>query len=144
MSDSILVFVRCEKLPSVNQLRLTLSALGLELKTWEKEKLEEIEGFWPGSYKGEEAGFEFYVGQVEDEDLENWDVDRQELEECDYVVELCFYTEMDVLAATLCASALCKACDGLTFDNDEELSINSSNCEVWANRVISELDPRWN
>lgn len=140
MSDSMIVFVRSGKLPNVNGLRSAVSELGLTLESWDEEgidKLEDIEGFWPGEIKGEEAGFEFYAGEVDDEDLEDWEVDKDSLEGRDFMVDLAFSTELDVKASAITAAILCKMCDGLTFDDDEELTINAGNCMDWANNILS-------
>ncbi len=141
MSDSIIIFVRSQKLPSVNQLRTAVSELGLTLESWEEEgidKLEEIVGFWPGEIKGEEAGFELCAGEVDDDDLEGWEVDKASLEGRDFMFDLAFRTELDVKASAITAAVLCKMCDGLTFDDDEELTINAENCMAWADRLLSE------
>lgn len=142
MSDSMIIFTRGNNLPNIEQLRQTLKSKGLELESWADEgflTLEEIEGFWPGIYKGEEAGFEFFISEVDDEDLDNWDVDKLTLEGRDYCIELAFYDELDIVAAALCAVELCLQCDGITFDDEEELTINKSNCEAWARNLVNEI-----
>lgn len=134
MSETMIAFIRSENIPSINQLRNRLSEEGLELESWDDEgleNLEDVEGFWPGKLKGDDAGFEFGLNEVDDEDLESWEIDKTKLEGRDLVVELSFYEELDVAAAILCLAVLCYECDGLTFDNDEELTINADNCMKW-------------
>ncbi len=80
MSDSMIVFIRSNNLPEIDVLREELKKDGLELESWDEDSIQGIEGFWPGTYKGEEAGFEFMIGEVDDEDLEDWDIDKEELD----------------------------------------------------------------
>ncbi|MEI4550390.1 hypothetical protein [Pseudoalteromonas spongiae] len=137
MSDSMIVFIRSSKIPSIDELRREVASEGLELESWDEESLQDIEGFWPGTIKGQEAGFEFMLDEIDDEDLEDWGVDKDQLDGRDYMVDLTFRTEMDLAASAICASFFCKTCDGLTFDDDEELTINSSNCSQWASTMLS-------
>ena len=131
MSDSMLVFVEGSKLPTVDALRDEVKTMGLDLEAWD-EALTDITGYWPGKIKDEEAGFEFFAAKPDPQDLEDWEIDEEELSGRDYCVELAFHTELDVEATTICAVALCKLSDGITFNDDEVLDVNAGNCMQWA------------
>lgn len=139
MSDSVLVFIRGSKLTTIDELREAVSTNGLELESWEEDSLRDIEGFWPGIIQGREAGFEFMVDEIDTDDLDDWGVSLDELDGRDLVVDLAYRTEMDIAATAICASFFCERCDGLTFDDDEELLINSSNCSAWSNKLLKEV-----
>ncbi len=137
MSDSMIAFLRSENIPTIEELRSELRQQGLELESWdEANSLEDVEGFWPAVYKDEEAGFEFLLMETDDEDLEDWEVDRSQLDGRDYTLELCFRTDPELTATALCVAHLCKRCDGLTFADDDELSINADNCDIWLENYL--------
>lgn len=136
MSDSLTVFIRSDHLPTIDELRNAMKNYGLELETWEVDSLQDIVGYWPGVYKNEEAGFEFILEKLDDDDLESLDVGTEELEGRDFVLDLAFRTELDLTASALCAVYFCKKCDGITFDDNEELTVNSTNCDDWLNNYI--------
>lgn len=131
VSETIVVFVKSEKLPTIEVLREGLSASDLVLEEWKGDSLEAIEGFWPALYHGKETGFEFFLGEIEDEDLESWDVEKKLLKGRDYVLMLDFRTEEELAASVLCAAYFCKNFEGITFDDDEELTVSADNCEAW-------------
>lgn len=76
------------------------------------------------------------LGEVDDEDLESWGIEKEQLEGRSHMVELAFRSELEVTASALCAAYFCKICDGITFDDDDELTVNSSNCDEWLNNYI--------
>ncbi len=131
MSDSMIVFVKKSKLPNVNKLRDEVKSMGLELEEW-GESLEEIEGFWPGKVDGKEAGFEFFMEEIADEDLEDWEIKREELKERDFFIELAFYEELDIKACVIFVVALCILADAIALDEEGELSIDAKSCLKWA------------
>jgi len=131
MSDSMLVFIEGSKLPRIKELRNEVKSMGLDLETWDKDLIS-IEGFWPGKIKNEEAGFEFFIGKLEPEDLEDWELDEQDLSGRDYVIELAFRSELDVEATVIFIVALCKLSDASSFNEDGELKVNAENCIQWA------------
>ena len=138
MSDSIIIFIRSNNIPEIDLLREALKNDGLELESWDESSIKDIEGFWPGRYKGKEAGFEFMLDEVDDEDLDDWGIEKEQLDGRDFMLDLAFYTELDVVASALCAAYFCKTCDGITFDDDEELTINAQNCDEWlVNYIIN-------
>ena len=128
----MIVFIRSEHIPKIDQLKEAMQAKGLKLESWdEASTIEEVEGFWPGEYNGEEAGFEFMLGEVEDEDLENWDIQKDTLEGRETVIELAYYSEHDLSASALCAAYFIELCDGVTFGDEDTLSVNKNNAEEW-------------
>jgi len=134
MSNSMSVFVNKAKLPSVDELRNEVEKMGLKLEEWD-EQLVDIEGYWPGEYKSQEAGFEFGVEEIDEDikaDLEDWEVNLDDLGDRDYLIDLVFREEIDVDACVICIVALCKLSDAISFDEDEELNVNSETCIKWA------------
>lgn len=140
MSDALQVFLKSNLVPGLSDVVLNLRKSGLELEEWENaSSLNDIDGFWPGKYKGEEAGFEFGIGEVDDDDLEAWDVERSQLEGRDVMIELCYHTEKDLIAAVLFISFICESCDGITFDEDDELTITAANSKQWREELLGQL-----
>jgi len=131
MSDSMLVLVEGSKLPEVEELRAEVKSLGLDLDAWDEELID-IEGFWPGKIRNEEAGFEFFADKLEAEDLEDWELDEKDLDGRDHGVELAFHSELDVEATVICIVALCKLSNAISFNEEEELKVNAENCIQWA------------
>lgn len=131
MSDSMIVFVEGSKLPKVEELRNEVKSMGLDLEAWDEELIN-IEGFWPGKLKNEEAGFEFLADKLEPEDLEDWELDEKELGGRDYGIDLAFHSELDVEATVICIVALCKLSDAISFNENEELKVNAENCIQWS------------
>ncbi len=131
MSDSMLVLVEGSKLPTVEELRAEVKSLGLDLDALDEELIN-IEGFWPGKIKNEEAGFEFFANKLEAEDLDDWELDEKDLDGRDYGVELAFHSELDVEATVICIVALCKLSNAISFNENEELKVNVKNCIQWA------------
>ena len=137
MSDSMIVFIRNEHIPKIDQLREALQVKGLTLESWdEASSIQEVEGFWPGRFKGEEAGFEFMLGEVEDDDLEDWGVKKSSLEGRELVIDLAYYTELDLSASAICAAYFIDLCDGVTFGDEDELSVNRSNADEWLKNYL--------
>jgi|GEM_PF-2430838 hypothetical protein len=140
MSDALQVFLKDDFVPSLNDAILYLRKKGLELEEWEDAlSLNNIDGFWPGKYKGEDAGFEFCIGEVDDDDLDAWDVERSQLEDRDVMMELCYYTEQDLVAAVLFISFICESCDGITFDENDELTVTAANSKQWREELLGQL-----
>ena len=71
------------------------------------------------------------LGEVEDEDLENWDIQKDTLEGRETVIELAYYSEHDLSASALCAAYFIELCDGVTFGDEDTLSVNKNNAEEW-------------
>jgi hypothetical protein len=136
MSDSMIVFIRSEDIPTIQDLRNALKIEGVELEPWDGKSLQDVEGFWPGKYKGQDAGFEFMLGEIDNDDLEDWGIGKEQLKGRDYMLELAFYTEEDIAASAICAAFFCKTCDGITFDDDGDLSVGSSNYKEWIKNYI--------
>lgn len=140
MSDALQIFLKGGFTPNLNDVTLHLQEKGLELETWEKaSSLNDIDGFWPGKFKGEEVGFEFYIGEVDDDDLDAWDVQRSQLDGRDVMMELCYYTEKDLIAAIWFISFICESCDGITFDDNDELTVTAANSKQWREELLGQI-----
>ena len=131
MSDSMIVFVEGSKVPKVEELRNKVKSMGLDLEAWDEELIN-IEGFWPGKIRNEEAGFEFFADKLEEEDLDDWELDEKDLDGRDYGIDLAFHSELDVEATVICIVALCKLSNAIAFNEEEELKVNAENCIQWA------------
>ncbi|MFP3976790.1 hypothetical protein [Marinobacter sp. KMM 10035] len=140
MSDALQVFLKSDLVPGLNNAVLRLQEKGLELEEWEKaSSLTDVDGFWPGKLNGEDAGFEFSIEEVDDDDLEAWDVERSQLEGRDLMMELCYYTEMDLAAAVLFISFICESCNGITFDENDELTVTAANSKQWREALLGQI-----
>lgn len=140
MSDAMQVFLESDDIPDLSVVMQSMRDEGLVLEEWdEADSLNDIEGFWPGKYKGKEAGFEFCIDDVDDDDLEAWEVDRSELEGRDVMIELCYSTDQDLVATVLFISFICESCNGITFNEHDELAITSANAKRWKNESLVQL-----
>lgn len=140
MSDALQVFLKSDLVPAINETILRMRENGVELEDWDNaDSLNDIEGFWPGKLKGEDAGFEFSIDQVDDDDLEAWGVERNQMEGRDLMMELCYYTEKDLVASVLFVSFICESCDGITFDENDELTVTAANSKQWREELLGQL-----
>lgn len=141
MSDALQVFLKKQSIPSIEALIKHLSGQGLELEKWddEVETLNDIDGFWPGTLKGSDAGFEFGMEEVDNDDLDDWGVEPSQLEGRDMVMELSYHTENDLVASVLFIDFICRFCGGITFDENDELTVTESNSERWKKEMLGDL-----
>lgn len=140
MSDALQVFLSKQSIPSIDVLLQQLRDEGLELEEWSEPKtLSEIDGFWPGKFKGVDAGFEFCMGEVDDDDLDAWGVERSQLDGRDMMMELCYYTESDLIASVMFIDFICRSCGGITFDENDELTVTGSHLMQWKKEMLGDL-----
>jgi hypothetical protein len=140
MSDEMHVFIEKKNIPQLNDIKQYSKKKGLELEDFEGVTLlQDIDGFWPGTFQGEEAGFEFSIDAIDDEDLESWDISKSQLEKRDLMIELSYYTEEDLAAAAIFTSFICQYCDGITFDDNDELTITSTHAQAWESAMLEEI-----
>ncbi len=132
MSDSMLAFVKKEKLPTPEALMRKAAAMGLQLEEPEVKQLVDMSGYWPGTLHGVEAGFELFIAKNDPEDLKAWGIEPESLEGRDYCIELAFYTEEDVEACVIAIVVFCKLSDAITFDEEDRLRVNAQNVIRWA------------
>lgn len=139
MSVDITVFVHKEKLPTLETLKNAINELDNQLNIDEEFSINDHEGFVPCSYNGEECGFEYWIEEVDDELLDEWEITKEEIS--DRNMYLTFATRSgftDLISSALISSAFCKISDGLSFDDDEELTINSSNCIEYGQNIVAD------
>lgn len=141
MSDALQVFLSKQSIPGMDELIQHLRDQGLELDEWndEVEMLNDIDGFWPGRFKGRAAGFEFCMDEVDDDDLDAWGVERGQLDGRDMMMELCYYTESDLIASVMFIDFICRSCGGITFDGNDELTVTGSNLMQWKKEMLGDL-----
>jgi len=139
MSVDITVFIHKDKLPTLQSLKNAINELDNKLKIEEDFSITEHEGFVPCSYNGDECGFEYWIEEVDDELLEEWEINKEEI--CGRNRCLTFSTRSgftDLISSALVSTAFCKISDGLAFDDNEELTINSSNCIEYGQSIVTD------
>lgn len=142
MSEALQVFINANMIPDIAELQKELSEEGIELESWGKEinSLHDIDGFWPGRCKGKDAGFEFSMAPVDLEDLEAWDVAIEQLGGRKLMMELCYYSEHDLVVAVSFIDVICQRYDGITFDENDELTVTAKNSGSWKREMLRGLE----
>jgi hypothetical protein len=142
MADAMIAFAKGDKLPTVEEFRAELKKRGVELEEWDEvEKVSDmgICGCWPGTYKGEEIAFEFGATPFEEGEREDYAQDFENFEEMlgdrDYIIDFVYRTEADVFASMISICVLCKMSDAISFDDDDELTINAQTCDEWTSDI---------
>ncbi len=139
MSVDITVFIHKDKLPTLKSLKHAINELDNKLSIDEEFSINDHEGFVPCSYNGEECGFEYWIEEVDDELLDEWEIRKEEISGRN--MYLTFATRSgftDLISSALTSSVFCKLSDGLSFDDDEELTINSSNCIEYGQNIVAD------
>ncbi len=141
MSESIIICLQLSSLPTVEQVRAGALARGLILETWDKLTLTDIEGFWPATYQGEDAGCEFFCGETDFEEIEELEVNRETLEGKDMSIDLGFGGDpRDLLSAAIIVDYLCAECDGSVYSEDDESFLAGESAVYWAKQLLDEAN----
>jgi len=140
MSDSILVFIDENLFPTQDNINneLNISKPGSALEKQDVESLFEINGYWPGTLSGNKTGFEFFIDKIEDDALTDFDIKRSDLKQQTHLIELTYRDINEYNLAVIFASVLCKLANGLTFDENNNPRINSTNYKQWIDIVFNE------
>jgi len=132
MSDSIFVMLKKENMPSAKIWAEQLKKDGFYAfidTTWEDEKdLEGVYGFRPCKYYNlEDIGYELDILSRNDnlEDFEEWDDEFPQVKELDLAVVFGVRNEHDRYIATIAAAVLAKMSNGIYFDVDIPMEIDS-------------------
>ena len=118
MSVDTYVFLNKSALPAPAEWQAAISAHGFALELDTDFDPVSFIGFLPCRYKGEDSGFEYGFGPVENDWLEEDELAR--VGNLDFVVILTTRGGFDDLACALAASAaLCAVSGGVWWDGDE-------------------------
>jgi len=139
MSVDISVFAYKEKLPSFESFQHSISKVDDKLSVDEEFSILEHEGFVPCTYDGKECGFEYWIDDVNEELLEDWELSAEELSGRDICITFTTRSDYtDLISSALSSSMLCHIADGLTFDDEEELTINAHNCIDFGHNIVTD------
>jgi hypothetical protein len=114
MSVEVLVALRDDRLPSCAQVNAALASIGADMTLADVDDLREHAGYIPAVLGGRSSGFEWYYEPANDgyADLIDGSIgDRA------HIACLVFHSdEREAACACYAAAALCRAADGLFFD----------------------------
>lgn len=118
MSVDINVILKKENMPTPEQWQLAIARLEFDLQLDTDFDVEEFSGYLPSVYKGEETGFEYFFGELEDDWLEE---DAMQLVgDRDYLVTFSTHSDMrELIASTIASSVLCSITDGLILNEKD-------------------------
>jgi hypothetical protein len=131
------VFLRERDLPSTAQWQAALDQMGVDLQLDSTVEPGDHSGYWPARLAGEESGFEFFRGSLEDE----FGAEPPEgLNGRDHVVSLLTHSDVQELRCAMYAlAALALASDGLCFD-EETGGVRDASAVLEEARSIPESD----
>lgn len=117
MSVEMTVFLRSEKLPTLERWSQALREAGFELVLDPSGDPRTQTGFWPATYQGKPAGFEYYRDDLEDVEI---DADiAKEIGDRDTSVSFVTHSDVRELASSVIAAyVLCAISDGVFFDTE--------------------------
>lgn len=149
MSSSVYIMFKEEKIIDPPAWQNAIKNEGFDLELSKDLNMNGSDGFLPGKYKGQKAGFEYYISKkfkIEECFSENLHQKiRDNLEDRDTFVELVFYSELiDVAATAIAGAVLCKLTDGIIYDDGEDQIVTAAQAIEWAKRIEDDVKEELN
>lgn len=137
MSVDSFVFLRDDRLPSIEQWQHGLDELGIDISLDQIDDLRAHEGYLPATFKGEDSGFEWYYGPADETFGEQPPRAGDRLHAVDFVTG----GDMEeLICATYCLGVLAKLADGLFYDEDSDTFMTGEEAIAMARDLESQSE----
>jgi len=139
MSESQIIFIEGDLIPSIEMVIKEESKrdYGVKFESWECSSTQEVAGYWPCKLNNDcDSGFEFSLEVLEESDIDDFEVDKNILKNKTHYVELTYRDQYEYKCAIALSAIFCKHCNGITFNENNELKIISKNSVKWAKKIL--------
>lgn len=139
MSESQIVFIEGASLPAIEKIQKEAQSrkYEIDIEFWDVDCLSEVEGYWPCKVLGNDSGVEFFIGKLEKEDIESFEIEEELVKGKTHYVEMAFRDEDEYRVAAVLSSIFCKLCNGIAFDENYHLRITPKNAVRWAKKILN-------
>ena len=137
MSVEIPIIFKPNLLPNFSQVEQSISSAGFDLKL-ESFDLRSDSGFRPATLFGAPAGFEYFLSEPEESELEQFLGSTKE----DLCIRLITHADLnEFISSLLFASIICNITQGRMIDPDSGKVISADQSIAWAHSML-EPDPK--
>jgi len=140
----MLVFLKQARMPAAPAWAQAIRDAGFPMEMETDFNPRSFTGFLPCKYKGEEAGFEFFLSNIDDykddiaDDLppEHW----QKIGDRNTVVDFVTHSEFrDLMTSVIASGVLCSISDGVFLDTESGEITPSAAALAWSRKGESEI-----
>jgi hypothetical protein len=136
VSFDLTVYLAREKMPTPMRWAKAIREAGFPVDLDTDFDVDTSSGFRPCAYDGRPGGFEYFTGQVTDEDR----VDLSLPAEYDFSVEFSTHSDMRELATSVIAAAvLCQLAGGQLYEPHVGEDVAAPQALSWARRMLDQI-----
>ncbi|MBX7097376.1 MAG: hypothetical protein K1X89_06680 [Myxococcaceae bacterium] len=138
MSVTMAVFLKRAYLPETREWAQAIRSSGFDMVLDPEVEVASASGFWPCTYAGVNAGFEFSAAPVVRSELGE-DV-LEELGDRDLMVTFVTHSDMrELMTSNIAAAVLCSITDGVLWDTEANELTPASKALVWGKTAEREI-----
>lgn len=142
------IFLRRDKMPTPGAWVAAIRAHGFELDMDADFDVVEFEGFLPCTYKGKEAGFEYWAEETNPDELQEEgllsDEERAQLGDCDFLITLETSSSFrDLTTSVIAAAVLTELSDGFLAEGGAPPFLLADNSVAWAKGLLPKLEEQF-
>lgn len=131
-----MVYMRRAALPSGRSWSLAVKDAGLALAMDHDFDTATFSGFLPCMYQGAPSGFEYFAGEVTDDERTTFEIPR----ELDFVITLASHgNEAELACSTIALGVLCRMTNGMLYDPQSGEAVSPDDAMDWVHEILKQL-----